>query len=41
LAKAKAVRPFAEKMITLGKRGDLHSRRVAFDSLRQKKAVTA
>jgi len=41
LAKAKAVRPFAEKMITLGKRDDLHSRRVAFASLRQKKAVTA
>jgi large subunit ribosomal protein L17 len=39
LAKAKAVRPFAEKMITLGKRGDLHSRRVAFASLRQKEAV--
>jgi large subunit ribosomal protein L17 len=39
LAKAKAVRPFAEKMITLGKRGDLHSRRVAFTSLRQKEAV--
>jgi large subunit ribosomal protein L17 len=35
LVKAKAVRPFAEKMITLGKRGDLHSRRVAFASLRQ------
>jgi large subunit ribosomal protein L17 len=39
LAKAKAVRPFAEKMITLGKRDDLHSRRVAFASLRQKEAV--
>jgi large subunit ribosomal protein L17 len=39
LAKAKAVRPFAEKMITLGKRGDLHARRVAFSFLRQKEAV--
>ncbi len=39
LAKAKAVRPFAEKMITLGKRGDLHARRVAFSFLRQKVAV--
>jgi large subunit ribosomal protein L17 len=39
LAKAKAVRPFAEKMITLGKRGDLHARRVAFAFLRQKEAV--
>jgi large subunit ribosomal protein L17 len=29
LAKAKAVRPFAERMVTLGKRGDLHARRVA------------
>jgi large subunit ribosomal protein L17 len=28
LAKAKAVRPFAEKMVTLGKRGDLHARRI-------------
>ena len=26
-AKAKAVKPFAEKMISLGKRGDLHARR--------------
>jgi len=29
LAKAKAVRPLAEKMITLAKRGDLHARRRA------------
>ena len=27
-AKAKAVKPYAEKMITLGKRGDLHARRL-------------
>jgi large subunit ribosomal protein L17 len=40
LAKAKAVRPFAEKMITLGKRGDLHARRTAIAFLRQKDAVT-
>jgi large subunit ribosomal protein L17 len=39
LAKAKAVRPYAEKMITLGKRGDLHARRTAFAFLRQKDAV--
>ena len=39
LAKAKAVRPLAEKMITLGKRGDLHARRMAFSFLRQKEAV--
>lgn len=30
LAKAKATRPVAEKMITLGKRGTLHARRQAF-----------
>ncbi len=29
LAKAKAVRPLVEKMITLGKRGDVHARRQA------------
>jgi large subunit ribosomal protein L17 len=39
LAKAKAVRPFAERMVTLGKRGDLHARRLAFSFLRQKDAV--
>jgi large subunit ribosomal protein L17 len=39
LAKAKAVRPFAEKMVTLGKRGDLHARRLALAFLRQKDVV--
>jgi large subunit ribosomal protein L17 len=33
LAKAKAVRPFAEKLVTLGKRGDLHARRTALSYL--------
>src|SRR5436853_6094649 len=39
LAKAKAVRPLAEKMVTLGKRGSLHARRTALAVLRQKDAV--
>jgi len=39
LAKAKAVRPLAEKMVTLGKRGDLHARRTAVSELRQKDSV--
>ena len=39
LAKAKEVRPVAEQMITLGKRGDLHARRQAVAFLRQKPAV--
>jgi large subunit ribosomal protein L17 len=39
LAKAKAVKPLAEKMVTLGKRGDLHSRRLAISRLRSQKAV--
>src|SRR5436190_2589949 len=40
LAKAKAVRPFAEKMVTLGKRGDLHARRLALGYLHSKPAVS-
>src|SRR5215472_16683946 len=39
LAKAKAVRPLAEKMVTLGKNGSIHSRRMALAVLRQKSAV--
>lgn len=38
-AKAKAVRPLAEKMITLAKRGDLHARRQALAYM-EDKAVT-
>ena len=38
-AKAKAIRPIAEKMITLAKRGDLHARRQAL-SYMQDKEVT-
>jgi large subunit ribosomal protein L17 len=34
LAKAKEVRPIAERMVTLGKRGDLHARRQAKAFLR-------
>ena len=39
LAKAKAVRPLAERMVTLGKQGSIHARRLAFSALRQKDAV--
>jgi large subunit ribosomal protein L17 len=35
-AKAKEVRPIAEKMVTLGKRGDLHAHRQAVAFLRSK-----
>jgi large subunit ribosomal protein L17 len=38
-AKAKAVKAFAEKMITLGKRGDLHARRQALAALRSNDVV--
>jgi large subunit ribosomal protein L17 len=34
LPKAKELRPVAEKLITLGKRGDLHARRLAYARLR-------
>ena len=40
VAKAKAVRPHVEKLITLGKKGDLHSRRQALAYLQTREAVT-
>ena len=39
LAKAKAVRPLAERMVTLGKNGSIHARRRALAVLRQKNLV--
>jgi large subunit ribosomal protein L17 len=39
LAKAKAARSVAEKMVTLGKRGTLHDRRLAAARLHQEGAV--
>lgn len=39
-AKAKELRRIAEKMITLGKRGDLHARRLAAAVLRERKATS-
>jgi large subunit ribosomal protein L17 len=38
-AKAKAVRPIAEKMITLARRGDIHARRQALAYLRSQEIV--
>jgi len=39
LAKAKAARPVAEKMVTLGKAGTIHDRRLAAARLHQEDAV--
>ena len=38
-AKAKAVKPIAEQMITLGRRGDVHARRQALAYLRSQDVV--
>lgn len=39
VTKAKAVQPLAEKMITLGRRGDVHARRQALAFLRSQDVV--
>ena len=39
LAKAKAARPLAEKLVTLGKNGTLHDRRLAVAKIGQRDAV--
>ena len=39
LKKAKALRPFVEKVITLAKNGSLHSRRIAISRVRDTDAV--
>ncbi|OYY02510.1 MAG: 50S ribosomal protein L17 [Acidocella sp. 35-58-6] len=40
LPKAKELRPVAEKLVTLAKRGDLHAKRQAFNQLRDETIVT-
>lgn len=40
LAKAKAVRPVAEKMITKARSGDLHARRTVLRTIRDNEVVT-
>jgi large subunit ribosomal protein L17 len=40
LAKAKAARPLAEKLVTLGKSGTLHARRLAVAKIGQRDAVS-
>ena len=39
LAKAKALRPFVEKLITFAKRGDLHARRLALAKTHDREVV--
>ena len=39
LPKAKALKPFVEKLVTLAKRGDLHARRIAISRVRDEAMV--
>lgn len=38
-AKAKELRPYAERLITLARRGDLHSRRLAATKIQDRKVL--
>jgi large subunit ribosomal protein L17 len=40
LPKAKEIRPYVEKLITLAKRGDLHARRLLIAQIKQEAAVS-
>jgi large subunit ribosomal protein L17 len=40
VAKAKELRPYTEKLITLARRGDLHARRLVARKLREREALT-
>jgi large subunit ribosomal protein L17 len=40
LPKAKELKPIIDKLVTLGKRGDLHARRQAISQIRDKDAVS-
>ena len=39
-AKAKELRPFAERLVTLARRGDLHARRLAGRKIKDREALT-
>ncbi|MBX2856472.1 MAG: 50S ribosomal protein L17 [Rhodobacteraceae bacterium] len=39
LPKAKELRPYVEKLVTLAKRGDLHARRLVLSKIKQEPAV--
>jgi large subunit ribosomal protein L17 len=40
VAKAKELRPYAERLITLARRGDLHARRLAAQKIREREALS-
>lgn len=40
VAKAKELRPYAEKLITLARRGDLHARRLVAQKIRERDALS-
>lgn len=39
VAKAKELRPFAERLITLARRGDLHARRLASQKIKEREVL--